>query len=229
VLSILIGEFIFDRKLRFQKIYRKIEIMTITLRIASSILKPKAFYRWNSTLILSEPFVAKLSSVATLSAATAATQLGSDQIFLVVFGKELPIQTPEGITSILHLPALEMNTKTLHSVIEDAVVKHNCTHVVASTPLFLTEVSKQLNIPIVMDVVKIDNRERFRTGDDRKETYVPDTLKMLCIRPSAFAPALLREPVVATVLQEDSKAVALTYKIMPIFLLFIGLVMVIPD
>jgi hypothetical protein len=205
--------------------------MTSSLRIVSSFSRTRTWLgcRWNSTLILSEPFVSKLPSTSTLAAATAATQLGSDQIFLLVFGKELPAQTPEGVTSILHVPALEMNAQTLYSTIEDAFVKHNCTHVIATKPIYLTQVAKQLHVPIVVDVVEIENREKFRTGDDRQEAYIPDTLKILCIRPSAFESALLREPVEAKIFQEDSKAVKLAYKVIPVFLLLIGSAMVIPD
>jgi hypothetical protein len=204
-----------------------IRIFATPLRGATSVSR---LTRWNSTVVLCEALVGNVPAAPTLSAVTAASQLGTDHVYLLVIGGDAPIKVPVGVTSILHMQSKEATIDAIKAAIEDAVVKYTCTHFITTSSIYLPQVAKILNMPTATDVVEIVSRETFLTGDNKVMVHLRDTLKLLGIRASCFDPAAMGNDVVEVrLMKEDSTAIRVAYKAMPALLLVIVAAIMLPE
>jgi electron transfer flavoprotein alpha subunit len=186
--------------------------------------------RWNSTVVLSEALVGNVPAAPTLSAVTAALQLGTDHVYLLVIGGAAPTKVPVGVTSILHMQGKDTTEDVVKAAIEDAVVKHTCTHFIMTGSTLLPQIAKKLNMTIATDVVEIVSRETFLTGDDKVAVHLRDTLKVLGIRASCFDPAPIGNDVVEVrLMKDDSTVMRVAYKAMPALLLVIVAAIMLPE
>jgi Electron transfer flavoprotein domain len=121
-----------------------------------------ALARCASTLVIAEPLSEGCLSPATCSTVTAASQLGGEDISLLVVNATLPSKIPKGISRIYHVNCEDRLTETVAAAVEATVGSKGSEkwgHIVAPSSKFGSTVVPRaaalLSLSPVTDVTQI--------------------------------------------------------------------------
>ncbi|ORZ34746.1 DHS-like NAD/FAD-binding domain-containing protein [Catenaria anguillulae PL171] len=173
--------------------------------------------RFNSTLVLVDPSTGALPA-GTLNAVSAATQLGHPITFVVPAASQAAAQPlidnlqPLAPAKILvaandALAAHPTTPELIAPLVADAAKAAGATHVVGTTSAFakdvLPRVAALLDVQAVSDVTGVVDKDTFTrpiyAGNAIATVKSKDAIKVLTVRPTAFAPAAPGSPAGAPV------------------------------
>ena len=121
--------------------------------------------RMASTLVISEPLNDDGSTPAgTQSTVTAATQLGDNDIHLLVVGDSAPTKVPQGVSKVVHVPIGDKLSETVASAVLEAA-SDDCNLVVGTASKFGSTVVPRaaalLDVSPVTDILEIEDESEY--------------------------------------------------------------------
>ena len=119
-----------------------------------------------STLVISEPLNDDGSTPAgTQSTVTAATQLGDNDIHLLVVGDSAPTKVPQGVSKVVHVPIGDKLSETVASAVLEAA-SDDCNLVVGTASKFGSTVVPRaaalLDVSPVTDILEIEDESEYQ-------------------------------------------------------------------
>jgi len=161
--------------------------------------------RCASTLVVSEALKDSAVPAATCAAVTAASQLGTDGVHLLVVGPEAPTQIPVGVSKVLFANTSSTVAETVAATTATAAAG-DYSHVLAcSTKAGSTSLPRSaalMGVSPLSDVLEIRDPNTFvrpfYAGNALCTIKAHETKICMTIRPTAFEPAALEASSVET-------------------------------